>query len=73
MTEQPAFPELAEDLILIGYDHASILGGLRPDMAHPGRKIKAAKSCVTTITAQPCDCADERGHVEVFVRLVRDP
>ena len=59
-----------DDLILIGYDHASIIGCLRPDVAYPDRKIKAGKSVVTTITAKPCDCADEHGHVEVFVRKV---
>jgi hypothetical protein len=54
-----------EEVFFVGYDHASIIGCLRPDLAYPDRKIRAGKRLVTTITAEPCDCPDE--HVKVFV------
>jgi hypothetical protein len=56
------------ELIRIGYSHASLIGCLRPDVAYPDRKVRRGNRVVTTITAEPCDCADE--HVEVFVRKV---
>lgn len=73
MTTPEMFPEAPpeDELIFVGYDHAGIIGGLRPDVAYPSRKIKRAKACVSTITAELCDCPDEKGHVEVFVRLVK--
>ena len=68
---KPSPPEAAPNtFIFIGYDHAGIIGCLRPDVAYPDRKIKAGTKVHTTITAMPCDCGDERGHVEVFVRRV---
>lgn len=57
--------------LLIGYSHASLIGCLRPDVAYPDRKIRAGKSVVTTITKDPCDCADEKGHVEVWIVRVQ--
>lgn len=50
----------------VGYGHASLIDSLRPDVAYPGRRVKAARSMITTIFAKPCHCPDE--HVEVWVR-----
>lgn len=61
------------ELISVGYSHASLIAGMRPDLAYPGRKIRAGTDCVTRITATPCECADEKGHVEVFVRRIQNP
>jgi hypothetical protein len=57
--------EELETVFLVGYAHASLLRGLRPDLAYPDRKIRGAKRSVTTITKDPCDCPDE--HVKVYV------
>ena len=61
-----------ETLIRVGYAHASLIGSLRPDVAHPERKgktkIPRAKASLTTIYANPCQCPDD--HVEVWVRPV---
>lgn len=51
--------------IRIGYGHAGMIGPLRPDIIHPGRRIRRADRVVTEITTQPCDCPDD--HVEVWV------
>lgn len=61
-----------DGLILIGYDHASLIDSMRPDLAYPGRKIRAGTDCVTRITATPCECGDEKGHVEVFVKRIQN-
>lgn len=54
--------------ILVGYGHAAILDTLRPDITHPARKVRRARSIITTVFADPCKCADE--HVEIWVRRV---
>ena len=42
--------EELETVFFVGYSHASLLRGLRPDLAYPDRKIRGAKRSVTTIT-----------------------
>ena len=61
---------IKRNLIHVGYAHAGIIGCLRPDVAYPDRNIRRATKVHDTILAEPCDCADEKGHVEVFVRRV---
>jgi hypothetical protein len=59
---------VSEDAIFVGYDHASIIGCLRPDVAYPDRRIRAGTRLVTEITRKPCPCPDD--HVAVFVQPV---
>lgn len=58
--------EELDTVFLVGYDHASIIGILRPDLAYPERPgLAGGKKLLTTITKEPCDCPDE--HVKVYV------
>jgi hypothetical protein len=56
------------EFIFVGYAHASIIGAMRPEVAYPDRKIRAAKRSVGDITAELCLCDDDAGHVEVWVK-----
>lgn len=62
----PVADEPPSDAVRIGYAHASLIGCLRPDVAYPGRKVRAGTRVDTSITASPCECPDD--HVEVWVR-----
>jgi hypothetical protein len=58
-------PSDDDDLIFIGYTHASIIGVHRPDVAYPDRKIRRGKKSYGDIHSEMCPCADK--HVEVWV------
>lgn len=60
---------MPDDLIKIGYGHASMINCMRPDIAYPDRKIRTASRVYTEILKDPCPCPDE--HVEVWVRPVK--
>jgi hypothetical protein len=59
---------IKRNLIFIGYMHASVIGGHRPDIAYPDRKIRRAAKSYCDVHSEPCPCADE--HVEVWVRRI---
>lgn len=62
---------MTDDLILVGFGHASIIDTLRPDVAYPSRKVKVAKSIFTELLASPCTCSGL--HVSVWVQPVETP
>jgi hypothetical protein len=50
--------------VLVGYAHASVVESMRPDIAYPNRKVRAARSAFLEVTAVRCDCPE--GHIEVW-------
>lgn len=68
MTDTKPYLASTDELIFIGYEHASIISIHRPDIAHPGRKIRPGFKSVGTVLSNPCECADD--HVEVWVRRI---
>jgi hypothetical protein len=51
-------------MIRLGWTHASVIGMLQPEVAHPGRKVKASPSIITMVFREPCTCPDT--HIELW-------